>query len=142
MLVCTVGLVSLAELMAVTLRLQQLGRNSTSAVRLAQDKLDDLTNKGFQSGDPEIACGGLLTDDIADHSEVAVDDNNTPADNTDDTGLGYRVRWVIANGPDGDLNLRQVTILVLPDNPDNRTVSPYQLTTFLRSGMPALAVCP
>ena len=142
MLVCTVGLVSLAELMAVTLRLQQLGRNSTSAVRLAQDKLDDLTNKGFQSGDPEIACGGSLTADLQFHSEQAIDDNNTPDDNTDDTNLGYRVRWVIADGPDGDMNLRQVTILVLPDSADNRTVSPYELTTFLRSGLPALAACP
>ena len=43
MMVCTIGLVSMAELMAVTLRLQQLGRNSTSAVRLAQDKIDELT---------------------------------------------------------------------------------------------------
>ena len=52
------------------------------------------------------------------------------------------MRWVIANGPDGDLNLRQVTIRVVPDSSDNRTVSPYELTTILRSGMPALAVCP
>ena len=30
MVVCTVGLVAMAELMAITLRLQQLGRNSTA----------------------------------------------------------------------------------------------------------------
>jgi type II secretory pathway pseudopilin PulG len=142
MMVCTVGLVALAELMAVTLRLQQLGRNSTSAVRIAQDKLDDLTTKGFQSGDPEIDCGGSLTEDEDNHNEIVVDDNNTPDDATDDVNLGYRVRWVIANGPDGDLNLRQVTIRVLPDNADRRTASPFDMTTFLRSGMPALAACP
>jgi hypothetical protein len=142
MMICTIGLVSLAELMAVTLRLQQLGRNSTSASRLALDKLDDLTSKGFQSGDPEIDCGGSLTADVEDHFEVAVDDNNTPLDATDDINLGYRVRWVIADGPDGDLNLRQVTIRVLPDNSDRRTAAPYDLTTFLRSGLPALAACP
>ena len=47
MMVCTIGLVAMAELMAVTLRLQQLGRNSTSAVRLAQDKIDELTTMPF-----------------------------------------------------------------------------------------------
>ena len=33
MLVCTVGLVAMAELMAVTLRLQQLGKRFTDQVR-------------------------------------------------------------------------------------------------------------
>ena len=142
MMICTIGLVSLAELMAVTLRLQQLGRNSTSASRIALDKLDDLTTKGFQSGDPQIDCGGSLTADEEDHNEQAVNDNNTPLDATDDVNLGYKVRWVIGNGPDGDLNLRQVTIRVIPDNADRRTASPYDLTTFLRSGTAALAACP
>ena len=49
MVVCTIGLVAMAELLAVTLRLQQLGRNSTSAVRLAQDKVDELTTMTFRS---------------------------------------------------------------------------------------------
>ena len=53
MLVCTVGLVAMAELMAVTLRLQQLGRNSTSAVRLAQDKVDELTTMTFDTTSPK-----------------------------------------------------------------------------------------
>ena len=41
MLICVVGLVAMAGLLAVTLRMQQLGRNSTSAVRMAQDKIDE-----------------------------------------------------------------------------------------------------
>jgi uncharacterized protein (TIGR02598 family) len=141
MMVCTIGLVSLAGLMAVTLRLQQQGRNSTSAARIALDKVDDLTSKGFASGDAEIDCGGSLTADQANHFEAAVDDNNTPADATDDTPLGYTVRWVVSDGPDGDLNLRTVTVRVLPDVTDRRTYSPYDLTTIIRSGLPGVD-CP
>jgi Tfp pilus assembly protein PilV len=141
MMVCTVGLVALAELMAVTLRLQQLGRNSTSAVRIALDKVDDLTTKSFAGADPEIACGGSIDADATNYNEVAEDDNNTPADETDDMPLGYKVRWLVSAGPDGDLNLRQVTVRVLPDVTDRRTASPFTLTTIIRSGAPG-AACP
>ena len=134
MMICTVGLVSLAGLMAVTLRMQQLGRNSTSAARIALDKVDDLTSKGFASADLEISCGGSLDSDEANHFEAAVDDNNTPADATDDTSLGYNVRWEVSDGPDGDLNLRTVTVRVIPVVTDRRTYSPYDLTTIIRSG--------
>ena len=141
MMICTIGLVSLAGLMAVTLRLQQQGRNSTSAARLALDKVDDLTSKGFASADLEISCGGSIDADVANHFEAAVDDNNTPADATDDVSLGYKVRWIVSDGPDGDLNLRQVTVRVLPEVTDRRTYSPYDLTTIIRSGLPGVD-CP
>ncbi len=45
----TIALVSLAELMAITLRLQMLGRNETAAVRLAQDKIDELMTQNFNT---------------------------------------------------------------------------------------------
>ncbi len=47
--ILTVALVSMAELMAVTLRLQQLGRNQTTATRLAQDKIDELMSQNWAS---------------------------------------------------------------------------------------------
>ena len=40
--ILTVALVALAEMMAITLRMQMLGRNETNAARLAQAKLDEL----------------------------------------------------------------------------------------------------
>jgi len=139
MLVCTVGLVAMAELMAVTLRLQQLGRNSTSAARLAQDKVDQLTSMNFTTN-PGAACGGSITADQANHWDRPLDDNGTPDDPADDTNSkGYKRRWAISRGPDNDPNLRLVTVRVLPDVNDLRTAQPYDLTTIIR-GVGAL--CP
>lgn len=143
MMVCTVGLVAMAELMAVTLRLQQLGRNSTSAVRLAQDQVDRLTTLSFDTA-LEAACGGDLDADAANHFFIPLEDNGTP-DNPDDDTItkGYKLRWLISAGPDGDPNLRQVTVRVIPDVADRRTSTPYDLTTFIRWGPDTfLAVCP
>ncbi len=49
MVILTIGLVSLAELLAISLRMQQLGRNETAAIRLAQDKLDQLSVLNFDA---------------------------------------------------------------------------------------------
>lgn len=145
MMVCTVGLVAMAELMAVTLRLQQLGRNSTSAARLAQDKVDELTTMTFDTGslnyNPQVGCGGSLTAPVADHNDMPMNDNGTPDNPADDAfSKGYTRYWLISAGPDGDPNLREVTVRVIPDNQDLRTASPYNLTTFIRGS--GGAVCP
>ena len=137
MMICTIGLVSMAELMAVTLRLQQLGRNSTSAVRLAQDKIDELTTMSFDPAsanyNPAIACGGSLSANEADHNDAPLQDNGTPNDTADDTVVkGYTRRWLITAGPDGDPNLRTVTVHVIPDLIDRRVASPFVLTTIIR----------
>jgi type II secretory pathway pseudopilin PulG len=140
-LVCTVGLVAMAELMAITLRLQQLGRNSTSAARLAQDKIDELTTMSFTTN-PQAACGGSIDPAApeADHFDRPAEDNGTPDDLTDDTVIkGYTRLWLIEAGPDGDANLRQVTVRVLPDVIDRRVAAPYDLVTFIRG---VGAACP
>jgi type II secretory pathway pseudopilin PulG len=136
MLVCTVGLVAMAELMAVTLRLQQLGRNSTSAARLAQDKVDELTTLSFAAA-PAMQCGGSIdpADPQLNYNDTPMEDNGTPDDPADDTVTkGYTRLWVVSAGPDGDPNLRQVTVRVIPDVGDRRTSAPYDLTTFIRNG--------
>ena len=145
MLVCTVGLVAMAELMAVTLRLQQLGRNSTSAARLAQDKVDELTTMPFDptapNYNPQVACGGNLDADEADHNDTPLEDNGTPENLADDTVTkGYTRRWLIEAGPDADANLRQVTVRVQPDVNDRRMAAPYDLVTFIRGS--GGAACP
>ena len=139
MVVCTIGLVAMAELLAVTLRLQQLGRNSTSAVRLAQDKVDELTTKHFIDN-PSAGCGGSLDGNEPNHFDTPTADNGTPDDPLDDTIIkGYTRRWIISAGPDGDPNLRQVTVKVIPELNDRRVAAPYELTTFIRG---VEAACP
>jgi type II secretory pathway pseudopilin PulG len=139
MMVCTIGLVAMAELMAVTLRLQQLGRNSTTAVRLAQDKIDELTTRNFVT-DASIGCGGSIDASVTNFNDRPMADNGTPDDPADDTvSKGYTRRWIVSSGPDGDPNLRQVTVRVIPDVVDRRTASPFDLTTFIRGVGPS---CP
>jgi type II secretory pathway pseudopilin PulG len=137
MVICTIGLVAMAELLAVTLRLQQLGRNSTSAVRLAQDKVDALTTMTFDTTsanyNPEVGCGGSIDADGADHFDTPLENNGTPDDPDDDTVMkGYKRRWIISAGPDADPNLRQVTVRVIPELNDRRVAAPYDLTTVIR----------
>ncbi len=123
MVVLTIGLVSMAELLAVTLRLQQLGRSETEAVRLAQDKLDQLMSLNFAAA-AEIQLNGV--DSLA--SNVA---------NYFDTVPGYTRRWDIAAGPDSAAGpvatIRQVTVRVIPDVTDNRTAATYELVTIIHA---------
>jgi prepilin-type N-terminal cleavage/methylation domain-containing protein len=119
LVILTIGLVSLAELLAVTLRLQQLGRNEASAVRLADDLMDQLRSLNFDLA-PTVQIGGSLTANVA---------------NYNDTVPGYRRRWLVEAGPasaaGAEPNLRLVTIRVIPDVADNRTASTYQLVSII-----------
>lgn len=123
MVILTVALVSMAELMAVTLRLQQLGRNQTSATRLAQDKIDELMSQNWAIA-PQLAVGGSLTADQANHFDIPA---NAP---------NYRRRWVVADGPvDAPVpagRLRVITVRVIPEVTDRRTYTPTDLTTIVR----------
>jgi len=123
----TIGLMTLAQLMVVTLQMQQLGRNSTSAARLAQDKVDELTTVGF--GAAQMSCGGSLTTDAANHNDTSPNATN------------FRRRWTVSAGPDAALTLRQVTVRVIPDVNDRRRAMPYDLTTIVRAAVPGV-LCP
>jgi prepilin-type N-terminal cleavage/methylation domain-containing protein len=127
MMVLTVGLVSIAEMLAVTLRLQQLGRNETSAARAAQDLLEDLSRNW--TGEARIQEGGSLTDDVADHYD------HVDHVDGDSTSLGYKRRWVVGPGPDGSTQLREIRIRVIPDLADSRTAAPFEMATILGSGV-------
>lgn len=122
MVILTIALVSMAELMAVTLRMQMLGRNQTSAVRLAQDKVDELMSQNFSAG--TLSIGGSLTSDVTNHFD-------TPA-----TATNYKRRWVVTAGPvDVGMaadKLRVVTVRVIPELSDGRVATSTELTTILR----------
>lgn len=119
MVVLTIGLVSVAELMAVTLRLQQLGRNESQAVRVAQDRMDRLMSLNFDTA-ASIQLNGVnsLASNVANYFDTEVE--------------GFTRRWDIAAGPDANPDLRVVTIRVIPNVVDARTTSEYELVSIIR----------
>jgi type IV pilus modification protein PilV len=129
MVILTIALVSMAELMAVTLRLQQLGRNQTAAVRLAQDKIDELMAQNWAVA-AQLAVGGSLTADVANHFDTP------PTVSLTDTARNYRRRWVVAAGPADPAvaagRLRVITVRVTPVVADRRTYTPTDITTIVR----------
>lgn len=115
MVILTVGLVSMAELMAITLRMQMLGRNETAAIRLVQSKIDELVAVDFANA--TVAVGGGLDADVANY-------NDDPAD-------GFHRRWQIA-AVAGETNVRTLTVRIIPERNDRRTNAQVQLTTIIR----------
>ena len=119
--ILTVGLVSLAEMMAITIRMQMLGHNETSATRMAQEKMDQLMSLNFDTA-AEIQIGGSLTADVANY-------NDTPEP-------GYKRRWVVVAGPVDPgavaANLRQVTVRITPLNDNRRINMPVDLISVIR----------
>ena len=131
MVILTVALVSMAELMAITLRMQQLGRNQTLATRLAQDKIDELMSRNFTFA--ELAVGGSLTADVANHFDIP---GTGVAVNTTQGNRQYRRRWLVETIPSDNGApagaLRRVTVRVIPIRTDNRISNTVDLVTIVR----------
>ncbi len=135
MVILTVALVSMAELMVITLRMQQLGRNQTTGMRLAQDKIDELMSRNFAFN--ELAPGGSLTADDPNHFDV-------PAAGTGGN-LQWRRRWLVEALNFGDQGVRdgvptpvvagttrRVTVRAIPITNDRRVTNPVDLVTIIR----------
>ena len=71
-LVLTIGLVATAQLLAVSLRMHQIGRNSTAATRLAQDKFEELMKLQFSNPAIQINATDTLASNVPNY-------NDTPA---------------------------------------------------------------
>jgi hypothetical protein len=117
-IVLVVVLVALAELLALSVRMHQLGRNSATAVRLAQDKLEELMKLNFGTA-PAIQINGA--DTLSANAENYFD---VPANS------GYTRRWRVQAGPGGNAALRTVTVRLVPDV---RVGADFQVTAVLRS---------
>ncbi|MEO7135672.1 MAG: prepilin-type N-terminal cleavage/methylation domain-containing protein [Vicinamibacterales bacterium] len=115
MVILTVALVSIAELMAITLRMQMMGRNETAAVRLAQSKIDELVAVDFAGAN--VAVGGSLTADVDGYN--------------DEAAPGYKRRWTIAAITAED-RVRTLTVRIIPDIADRRTNAQIELVTIIR----------
>jgi type II secretory pathway pseudopilin PulG len=130
MVIMVVSLVALAELMAITLRMQMLGRNQTGAVRLAQSKIDELVNLDFTIN-TVTNVGGSLTSDVASY-------NDTPVASGTTSVVGYKRRWQIEamTGciPASTCNkVRKLSVRIIPTTNDRRTNAQIDLATIIRS---------
>ena len=121
MVIMTTALVALAALMAITLRMQMMGRNETAAVRLIQSKIDQIVNVNFTT--TTVAnVGGSLTTDVTSGGVVYFD---TPAD-------GFKRRWLIT-AISGETKVRTLTVRIIPTINDRRTNAEIELSTIIRS---------
>ena len=125
MVILTVALVSMAELMAITLRMQMMGRNETAAIRLAQSKVDEIVALNFNTSDL-VDVGGSITADEAGYN--------------DDPDPGFHRRWkieaVAGAATPGKNSVRLLTVTIIPTVNDRRTNAQVKLTTIIRSIAP------
>jgi type II secretory pathway pseudopilin PulG len=116
-LILTTGMVAIAGLLAVTTQMHVGAREAARSTRLAQEKIDELMKRDFDT-DGEVSIGGSLTDNQADHFEENPDDLD-----------GITVRWTVADGPIADT--RRLTVRV-----DNLRAQQYgrrvELSTIIR----------
>jgi prepilin-type N-terminal cleavage/methylation domain-containing protein len=123
MVIMTTALVALAELMAITLRMQMQGRTETAAVRLCQSKIDELVALNWtDAAITQADVGGSLTEDVENYS--------------DDPSTEYHRRWQIAVIA-GETSVRTLTVKIIPTRNDHRlTGGDIQLSTIIRSTTP------
>ena len=116
MVVFLVASVSLAQLMAMTTRMQLLAQNTTEATRLAEMKLDELATLDFAT-DPsiQITTPDVLETDVVDYFD-------TPAG-------GVTRRWSVVIGPTA--TTRTVTVRVI-DQAGSLGARTVDLTSVLR----------
>src|SRR5262245_58773131 len=127
MVILTVALVSMAELMAITLRMQMMGRNETTAIRLAQSKVDEIVALNFNTN-ALVNVGGSITADVANY-------NDDPDDGLEGNTTGFHRRWQI-KAIAGETSVRLLTVAIIPVAADRRTNAEIKLTTIIRSIAP------
>jgi len=117
-LILTTGMLAIAGLLAVTTGMHVGAREAARSTRLAQDKIDELMKLNFTS-DAEVAVGGSLSANDADHFETNPD------------GLdGITIRWEVAAGPVADTRILTVRVESTRSQLYGREV---ELSTIIRS---------
>jgi Tfp pilus assembly protein PilV len=116
LLVTVTGLLSLAQLLAVTAKAEGVARNGALAARMGQDKLDDLMKANFDTS-PSLQLTPVGTDTLA---------ANVP-NYFDQPAPAVTRRWIVRQGPAGTRILTVRVLVVSGASP--RTVD---LTTLVR----------
>jgi Tfp pilus assembly protein PilV len=116
-IVLTIGLVALAELLAISVRMHMLGRGTTTATRLAQDKFEEMMKMNFTTNPQiQVNAADTLSSNVANYFD-------SPAP-------GYTRRWQVSAGPVP--RLRHVTVRVVPLAVDRRSNAVVNLTMLVR----------
>jgi type II secretory pathway pseudopilin PulG len=116
----TVALMSTAQLLAVSVRLHQLARNTAQYSRLAHDKFDELMKLDFGTA-AAVQITPTNPDPLANN---VANFNDTPA-------TGIRRRWKVEAGPAA--NTRKVTVRVVSSlNTDRKITKQTDMTGIIR----------
>jgi prepilin-type N-terminal cleavage/methylation domain-containing protein len=113
-LVLTIGLVSMAQLLAVSTVMHTNARLATNGTHQLQGKVEELAKLNFASDAP-VQIGGSLTANVANF-------NDAPAP-------GVTRRWLVQAGPGANPRLRLLTVRVI--NPGAKHQQ-SDLTTVIR----------
>jgi hypothetical protein len=118
-IVLSVGLLAVAQLLAVSLQTHQLSRTTTDSARLAGEKIEQLMKLDFAL-DPAIQISAANPDPL----------NQNVAGYFDIPRPGFTRRWRVQAGPTA--NTRLVTVRLVPAPTDLRLAKPVVIETIVR----------
>lgn len=123
MVIMMVGLVAVAQLLAVSVQTHLLGRRTSEASLLAADKIEELAKLNHATA-AAIQISPVSPDPLANNVANYFDQVSF------DVANGYTRRWQVTAGPTADT--RRVTVRVLP--PVNRQpwLKTVDVTTIVR----------
>ncbi len=113
LVVIITGVLAVSSMMVLGIHLEMLSRDTTTAIGLAEAKLEEL--RYSDPADPERTLGGDLNSNVVDHFENA-------------NGNLFTVRWKIDPGP---VNTQDVTIGVVT-NALNLKISTVRIQALLQ----------
>ena len=119
MFVLTVGLVAMAQLLAISVRMHQLSRNTEIATQLAERKFEELMKLNFDTAaSVQITAGDSLNTNVVNYFDSP-------------SGTQFVRRWRVEAGPVD--RTRRVTVRMVPTQTDRLLYKTVQLTTIIRS---------
>jgi prepilin-type N-terminal cleavage/methylation domain-containing protein len=116
----TVGMLALAQLLAVGVQMHQLGRNTDVATQLAQAKFEELMKLNFNTAAAvQLTPSGAnaLGTNTANYFDIP-------------EGNQFTRRWLVETGPTP--RTRRVTVRIEPIQVSRRTHRPIEITTLIR----------
>ena len=117
--VLTVGLLGTAQLLALTMHTHLRARETTTATRLVNAKIEEFMKTNFAT-DPSVQVSGSAPDPL----------EQNVTNYFDLPGPTYTRRWRVQAGPTGTTRL--VTIRLVPAQTDVQMATQVEMTTVIR----------